>query len=99
MSLRFEPFGSCARWRDGSLRHGALAPASVFTADGSELALLSAFRKPRRHDSGGRVRITANGQLITSRLANGAWTARYVGRVALASLLGNWEDWVTEARG
>lgn len=46
--------------------------------------IATGFRKARPGVLGGRVRVTANGQVITNREEpNGTWQARYVGRVGL----------------
>lgn len=44
--------------------------------------LASGFRKCRPSDTGGRVRVTANGHAITNRQErDGAWVSLYVGRI------------------
>lgn len=55
--------------------------------------LISGFRKARPHDSGGRVRITVCGHVITNRETKDGWKAFYVGRVG-AGAFSNWEKWI-----
>lgn len=56
--------------------------------------LAAAFRRARLGASGGRVRITANGHIITNRLqGNRAWTCVYVGYVPPTDW-GYWDHWI-----
>ena len=79
LECRIRPDGSLvSRWthpsRFGEERHEAL----VF---GPNPALFAAFRRVRRYDTGGRVRITLGGHVITSRETGYGWAPFYVGRV------------------
>jgi hypothetical protein len=57
---------------------------------GPDASLVLGFRKARPGDTGGRVRITANGRVITNRqLWNGAWVSTYIGQTNP----GDWADW------
>ena len=57
-------------------------------------ALAQGFRSARPGDTAGRVRVTANGHVITNKKAQGGcWETRYVGHV----LPGNWphlKEWI-----
>jgi hypothetical protein len=55
--------------------------------------LMSGFRKARPHDSGGRIRITLCGHVITNRETRDGWKAFYVGRVGVDKF-SNWEKWI-----
>ena len=55
--------------------------------------LISGFRKARPHDSGGRVRITVCGHVITNRETKDGWKAFYVGRVDVDKF-SNWQRWI-----
>lgn len=58
--------------------------------------LASGFRSCRAGDTGGRVRVTANGHVITNRQnPDGSWTALYVGWIDPASW-GDWSHWILE---
>ncbi len=57
-------------------------------------ALAKTFQDVRRGDTAGRVRITANGHLITNRKIGWQhWECRYVGRVPV-ELWPHLEDWI-----
>jgi hypothetical protein len=57
---------------------------------GPDGSLVSGFRRARPGDTGGRVRITANGRVITNRqLQNGDWVSMYVGQIDRSE----WADW------
>ena len=61
---------------------------------GPNRLLAAGFRKARPHDTGGRIRITANGHIITnSREQDGSWVALYVGLIDPRSLTG-WQKWI-----
>lgn len=63
---------------------------------GPDARLAAGFRKARPGNSGGRVRITAHGHVITNRQAfDGTWTTLYVG-VVTSSIGSDWEEWVQE---
>ena len=55
--------------------------------------LMLGFKKARPHDSGGRVRITVCGHVITNRETRDGWRAFYVGRVDVDKF-SNWERWI-----
>lgn len=55
--------------------------------------LAAGFRAARRADSGGRVRITANGHVITNRQEGDTWKACWIGKVNTSYLTG-WEQWI-----
>lgn len=56
--------------------------------------LASGFKKSRPGDTGGRVRITANGHVITNRQEpNGTWISIYVGWIDPKSWTG-WQIWI-----
>lgn len=58
--------------------------------------LAAGSRVCRPRDLGGRVRITANGHVITNRLeSDGSWVALYVGWIDPASW-GDWRSWILE---
>jgi hypothetical protein len=59
---------------------------------GPNRSLAAGFRAARPGDTGGRVRITANGHIITNRQdRHGAWESIYVGWIGPRS----WTDWTT----
>lgn len=73
--------------KTGSLRAASRVPTSdgfietlhpVWPADA---ALARGFRAARPGESGGRVRITANGHVITNRKRGGEWESVYVGLI------------------
>lgn len=79
----------CAIQPDGSLQCSWYHPTSWGRDEvreqlwGPERQLANGFRKARPQDSGGRVRVTANGHVITNRQeSDGTWQALYVGRIA-----------------
>lgn len=92
----------CAMQPDGSLVCSWYHPTrlgrdeSRETIRGSDAKLYAAFRKARPDDTGGRVRVTLHGHVITNRQTADAWRAYYVGRATPASLLGDWDDWIKE---
>ena len=58
--------------------------------------LASGFRLARPGESGGRVRVTANGFVVTNRQDRGlAWIPIYVGRIAPESWLHH-QEWIGE---
>ena len=90
----------CAIKLDGSLECTWYHPAPY----GRELvsnflrapdkSLASGFRAARPGQSGGRVRITANGHVITNRkIGYDEWVSVYVGWVEPRSF-GKWDDWI-----
>jgi hypothetical protein len=60
---------------------------------GPDQALAAGFRAARPDHSGGRVRITANGHVITNRETWDGWESVYVGFVNPDSWTG-WEKWI-----
>lgn len=79
----------CAIQVDGSLRCTWYHPTRLGRDEVSELltgpnlSLAAGFRRCRPWDVGGRVRVTANGHVITNRQEwNGQWTSLYVGYVS-----------------
>jgi len=57
---------------------------------GADQSLAACFRSARPGDSAGRVRVTANGHIITNRQqADGSWLTYYVGWINP----GSWTDW------
>lgn len=90
----------CAIQPDGSLVCGWFHP----TPAGRDVVrsrlrqpdprLAAAFRTARPEATGGRVRITANGHVITNHQeSDGGWACLYVGFVARDSWQG-WETWI-----
>ncbi len=56
--------------------------------------LAAGFRMARRGQSGGRVRVTAHGHVITNRETRpGTWVCMYAGRIEPSSLAG-WDRWI-----
>ena len=47
----------------------------------ADLSLARGFRKARPEEQSGRVRVTANGHVITNRQVPGGWQSCYVGRI------------------
>ncbi|NLH98675.1 MAG: hypothetical protein GX446_04180 [Chthonomonadales bacterium] len=77
-------------------RHGRIERTARLGIAGSMLA--QGFAKCRPAESGGRVRVTANGHIITKRRErNGAWRCLYVGHIA-ADLWGDWSAWIGERK-
>lgn len=79
----------CVMKPDGSLTCSWFHPADWGQDEerallfGGNPNLAAAFRTARPTDTGGRVRITEHGHVITNRqLHDGTWTTLYVGRVA-----------------
>jgi hypothetical protein len=74
---------------------GRIQVSSLIHNPDSDLA--SGFRKSRGGAMGGRVRVTANGLVITNdSVTFGGWTRRYVGRISTD----NWpieDEWIREA--
>ena len=65
---------------------------------GPDRSLAAGFRAARPGVAGGRVRITANGHVITNRQElDGAWASIYVGYVDPGSWAG-WEHWIERRR-
>lgn len=60
---------------------------------GQDCALAEGFRAARPNHTGGRVRITANGHVITNREEWAGWVSTYVGFVDPGSWAG-WEHWI-----
>jgi len=80
----------CAVQPDGSLRcnwyHPTATGRETIAAllHGPDRSLASGFQKARPNEVSGRVRVTANGHVITNRKrSNGTWASLYVGRIAL----------------
>lgn len=85
---------------DGSLlckwthptREGALTVEANLR--GADRKLAAGFRACRPGEAAGRVRITANGHVITKRQqSDGAWVALYVGYVPQEDW-GDWSHWI-----
>jgi hypothetical protein len=94
----------CAIQSDGSLACSWYHPTRLGRDEVSESlrtsdrVLAAGFRAARPGDAGGRVRITANGHVITNRQErDGAWTCLYVGFVDSSSWA-SWEHWVERRR-
>lgn len=61
---------------------------------GPDRALATGFKACRPGDDGGRVRVTANGHIITKKKQrDGSWVTLYVGFVPPGSW-GNWSHWI-----
>ena len=94
----------CAIQPDGSLACSWYHPTSRGRDEvrdqlhGPDRQLSSGFREARTGESGGRVRVTANGLVITNRREwDDTWVSLYVGRVDPES----WphrQEWIGEAR-
>lgn len=64
------------------------------TLRGADARLWNGFRRARPGLSGGRVRITANGHVLTNaECPDGTWQSRYVGWVNPSTLTG-WDRWI-----
>ncbi|SPF49801.1 hypothetical protein SBDP1_830025 [Syntrophobacter sp. SbD1] len=94
----------CAIRQDGALACTWYHPTNWGRDEFSEMlrkpdrVLAASFRAARPRDTGGRVRITANGHIITNRQeANGAWAPFYVGHVDPQSWSG-WDRWINKER-
>jgi hypothetical protein len=55
--------------------------------------LTAGFKKARPYDSGGRVRVTVCGHVITNRETRDGWKAFYVGKLE-ASQFEKWDKWI-----
>lgn len=82
----------CAIQPDGSLWCNWYHPTSMGRDEvrdqvwGPDPQLAKGFRKARSQDSGGRVRVTANGHVITNRQeSDGKWHTLYVGQIVAQS--------------
>lgn len=89
----------CAIQSDGSLvckwYHPTRLGKETITEQlhGADHTLASGFRRVRPIDVGGRVRVTANGHVITNRQTwTEEWIAFYVGRIDPTSWT-NWNRW------
>lgn len=94
----------CVIHQNGSLEchwsHPSPLGADIVTCDlsGPDPVLAAGFRKARPGDTGGRVRITACGHVITNRQErNGSWGSYYVGWIDPKSWT-NWEQWIGKER-
>jgi hypothetical protein len=90
----------CTIRGDGSLACTWYHPApwgrddSTHLLRGADSSLASGFRAARPGETTGRVRITANGCVITKRQhADGTWTTHFVGSVERKAW-GNWSRWI-----
>ena len=90
----------CALQSDGSLVCSWYHPTQQGrdgvsrTLRGPDRSLAAGLRAARPGDAGGRVRLTANGHVITNRQErDGTWTSRYVGFVD-SSTWTNWDNWI-----
>jgi len=86
----------CVIQSDGSLVCTWYHPSSLgrdevsYQLRGPDALLAQTFRKARPGDTGGRVRVTANGLVITNyQRWNGDWMSTYLGKTDL----GDWNDW------
>lgn len=62
---------------------------------GADPKLAMGFQKARLGDGGGRVRVTANGHVVTNRQErDGSWVAVYVGWIDPRSWT-DWQHWIT----
>jgi hypothetical protein len=60
----------------------------------SDSSLAAGFRRARPGNHGGRIRVTANGHVITNRQdENGDWRTIYVGRIDPTNWA-NWQRWI-----
>ncbi len=59
----------------------------------SNLALIAGFKKARPDDSGGRVRVTVCGHVVTNKKTRDGWKAFYVGKVE-PSQFEKWDKWI-----
>jgi hypothetical protein len=82
----------CAIQPDGSLASNWYHPTMTGhdevreSLHAPDLSLGSGFRRARPNDRGGRVRVTANGHVITNRQEwDGGWVSLYVGRIPPSS--------------
>jgi hypothetical protein len=94
----------CAMQSDGSLACSWYHPTNmgrdVVTESLSEpdRSLVGGFRTARPGDGGGRVRVTANGHVITNRQEkNGTWVSIYVGWTDPRAWK-NWDKWIEKER-
>lgn len=94
----------CAIQTDGSLMCNWYHPTTSGREDecallyGPDTALANGFYLARPRNSGGRVRVTAHGHVITNRQeANENWTALYVGRIG-SDASTNWQQWIKKER-
>ncbi len=92
----------CAIQPDGSLECTWYHPAEWgremirMQLHPADRQLASGFRLARPGESGGRVRVTANGFVVTNRQDRGlAWIPIYVGRIAPESWLHH-QEWIGE---
>ena len=90
----------CAIQSDGSLicqwyhPTGLGRDTAAEQLHGADRKLAIGFKRARPGDAGGRVRVTANGHVITNRQTRtGGWMASYVGRIDPASWT-NWSRWI-----
>jgi hypothetical protein len=84
----------CVIQADGSLECEWYHPTNVGRESvrevvcGPDALLARGFRAARPRDPAGRVRLTANGYVITNRQdPDGSWVTLYVGRISVRSLL------------
>lgn len=94
----------CSIQQDGSLICRWYHPKSwgregdFAIVHGRDQALAHGFRLARPRDSGGRVRVTANGHVITNRQeSNENWTTLYVGQIGSDSTI-DWHQWIKKER-
>ena len=94
----------CTLRTDGSLLCNWYHPTSLGRDEVSEVllgpdhVLAAGFRAARPGSAVGRVRVTANGHVITNRQEPaGDWVTRYVGRIN-AALLKDWGVWIGKDR-
>jgi hypothetical protein len=90
----------CAIQADGSLIASWSHPTPYGSSQtrvplrAKDQALAAGFKKARPGETGGRVRLTANGHVITNRKVGSVWRTLYVGHIAGNSLLGDWKHWI-----
>jgi len=78
-------------WFEGSLATGRFVTKQL---RGPDSALADGFRNARPGEVSGRVRVTANGAVITNRrLSDAAWSARYIG-IADRTTWPDWSKWI-----
>lgn len=88
----------CTLNRSGELKcywqHPTATGSEKFCAKRMEPTLGRGFRVARPRDGGGRVRITANGHVITNSLRrDGTWSTPYIGWIDPQSWKG-WDRWI-----
>jgi len=93
----------CVMQADGSLSCSWYHPTRLGRDEvtqslrGPDPSLATGFRAARSGDTGGRVRITANGHVITNRQENSTWLSVYIGWIDPGAWK-HWEKWIEKER-